>query len=320
MEDKKELAHWLLQNKAELELRVERLHWINEWLPGMHDIRVIIYRGGQSFVGRGIADNPDLALTKAGAEAIERAYCLLNGISSCGVAVHTDESLAQLNAKLELIERDLFFCHYLTRTPFYEASDETGYLNRLHEQFRSIEVSFNLMKMRRCDDVFSFIALASGEKSGLVVGLGCSLDKKIAQLKAICECVMNSVAAIEGNVAPMSLNEFSAGEGSPEVHRRLYLGEQGLRVENSWMLEASLGQDKEIQPLQREFQYENLTIADDILSSSPLTAKRCLSENLQKTFFGSTVAERLNLRRLAEFMGTESIDEEDLNFLPHPLG
>ena len=124
MVDKKKLSRWLLDNYKTLELRSTQFNWVSEWLPGFHDFGVSITIGGRIFHGRGMASHSQLAFEKAGAEAIERAFCYENGISSSGVAAHPQIKLAQIKAQDELIERDRFFCHYLTKTPFQKMSME----------------------------------------------------------------------------------------------------------------------------------------------------------------------------------------------------
>src|SRR5579863_6964807 len=99
MADSKGLTSWLLDNAGPLDLRATELTWMRAWgLNDYHDLQVSIAIAGQSFTGRGTAASEELAFLKAGAEAIERAYCAAHGIYSVGVAAHTDEIAAQVNA------------------------------------------------------------------------------------------------------------------------------------------------------------------------------------------------------------------------------
>lgn len=247
MENKKKLSRWLLDNHKALKLRATQFKWVEEWLPHFHDFEVSIVVDGRTVKGRGIDQNSDLAFTKAGAEAIERAICIGKGLSSCGVAVHTENKLAKINARNELIERDRFFCHYLTKTAFQKKAPElkktpelpnelsgnltgegTGGLAgeltsrltnepasglaeidfaHLQEKLNTHAVEIQIFEMSPLNSIRSMICIAQGEKTGLVLGLGASENSEVATQKALIECLMNVVAALYGKVFPMSLNK-----------------------------------------------------------------------------------------------------------------
>src|SRR3989338_3968986 len=107
MENSKKLIDWALSRHQLLDLKVTKLTWVDEWIPGHFDFNTQISVGSEVFKGRGFSNNIEIAMVKSIAEALERAVCKYNGIHSSGVAAHTDKIQAQINAKTELIERDL---------------------------------------------------------------------------------------------------------------------------------------------------------------------------------------------------------------------
>jgi hypothetical protein len=124
---------WRAQHAAQL---LNELGWELKQAPGFSVNNKIIYdfvvRGNGSIpgaVGRGVDPDPELAIIKSVIEAIERCIYLEKaqpGSTGNGWAVHLKESLAKLKALSELLERDAFFCHFITEQPFEEMADH-GY-------------------------------------------------------------------------------------------------------------------------------------------------------------------------------------------------
>ena len=140
MDNYKKLNSWILANSSKLNLKVERANWTKDWLPGVFDYRSLITLDGVSYRGRGIDKNKDLAFIKSFSEAIERSFCASNGIRSSGVAAHISLKEAQKKAKQELVERDLLFCHFLTKTPITKDDFFFYFLHFLHflEDFKYV--------------------------------------------------------------------------------------------------------------------------------------------------------------------------------------
>jgi hypothetical protein len=110
---------WVLKNARSAGISIEHATWTREVLPEITDILVSIQYNGESIHGWGADRQEELALTKAFAEATERVVVHEQKMTnSNGLAAHTDPTLACELAVNELQERDLFLCHYLTRTPF----------------------------------------------------------------------------------------------------------------------------------------------------------------------------------------------------------
>lgn len=205
MADSKKLADWLLENAERLDLRAKRFQWVEEWkLAGYCDLEVSIVVNGKTFIGRGTALGEDLAFVKAGAEAIERAYCAGHNIPSLGVAVHDAELLARENARSELIERDGFFCHFYTKTPFFNSSLHSAELKKNYSfkyalaKLEDQKIELRLHQARTSGQPV-FICTASGKSSkpafGGIIGLGSNESNYESIRSSFLECMRN-VAAI----------------------------------------------------------------------------------------------------------------------------
>ena len=308
------LNEWLLKRYRELSLKVTQVDGTQEWLPGCCDLQVSIALGGRQYIGRGVAEDSDLALTKAGAEALERAFCFEHNISTCGVAVHTEEQSAKINARNELVERDRFFCHYLTATPFEEVkSDEHG---DLFKKLKEYGVVMNVLGMTPLNDILSFVCLSQGEKTGLILGLGSFCEKAVAVKKAVAECLINTLATLHGVVKPLGFDEFEQlPVCQPEDHRRLYLGEPELMEKNRWMLVGGRRQREGEWIDEESFEYFPLCARHELLEESPVVAVKCENKGLQRSYYGNVDPKQINVERIGQFRQVAG-----MNPWPHPLG
>ena len=314
MDAHKRLNSWLLSRYRELSLKVTQLHWVDEWMPGISDLQVSIVLDGRQYVGRGVAESSDLAFTKAGAEALERAFCFEHNISTCGVAVHTEEGAARENARNELVERDRFFCHYLTRTPFEKFDlDEYGVVR---EKLKEHDITMKIFEMITLNGIVSFVCFTQGEKTGLLVGLGAGQDVDIAIGKAVRECLINTLASLHGKITPLGFGEFdNLKVCQSEDHRRLYQGEKALIEKNTWMLSGGLGISEPEFVEEGSFRYERLYGRNELLQEAPIIVVKCENDWLQKSFYGNFSEEHINIARIRRFSAVS-----ELNRFPHPLG
>ena len=313
MENKK-LNAWLLNNHKQLALKATQFHWTQDWMPDYCDLEVSIVLNGKQYVGRGMDKNSDFAFTKAGAEALERAFCFEGNVATCGVAVHTDEKLAKENAQNELIERDRFFCHYLTKTPFKKI-DFDNYCG-VQDKLKKYDVVMKIFEMNPLNNITSFVCLCEGERVGLVVGLGSSCKRVVAIEKAVTECLSNTVATLYGKSFSLSFKKFNSIKiYRPKYHRMLYFGERTLIEKNSWILEGRELSRKKDWIDENSFQYLRLKGGNNILGECPLVAIKCENNLLQKSFFGKFAQKHINYERIMDFSKVS-----DVNYLPHPLG
>ena len=331
MENKKiTLSQWLLNHDKDLSMGVKHFRWVDDWLPGFYDLEVSINVGEGVFKGRGFSKSSTLAFTKAGAEALERSICGEYEISSCGLAAHTDPHLAKLYAEEELIERDRFFCHYLTKTPFQEISSgnltsllpDGVDLQRICRKLKDHSIEIAIFEMAPLNGIHSFVCMSRGSSTGLVIGLGATSKHPptLAIEKAITECLSNTVAALHKKVPSLKMSDFiNAKNFDASDHRRLYLGEKKLFLENQWLFDGNQ-QRRHVECIDTKyFRFREFAFKHPLLKEAPIYIFQCYSSYLQSAFFGETGPENIHLERLNKFVG-RPIQMEDINSIPHPLG
>ena len=95
-------------------IKILKLDWTVQFNINLHDYIVKFEYENSTYEGRGTDANEDTAIIKAYAEALERYIVFKYEINSTnGCAVHTNLMNSRMNAKKELIERDLFSIHFL---------------------------------------------------------------------------------------------------------------------------------------------------------------------------------------------------------------
>lgn len=324
------IADWAIENADRLDLKVDRLTWADAWIPGLWDFFVEIKVGGQTFNGRGSALTDDEAFTKAVAEAMERTAIPASTLSS-GFAAHVDVESAKSSALKELVERDAFFCHWLTKTPFLQKLDEKSCglslgdraIAHIVEQAETKGVQLQIAKMKSFNRLSAYLCVASGTGAvppfGTVIGLGCEADPDQAIRHAVVECLRTSVAWISGNYSggeALSRAAFEriAAKGALE-HERF-----GLSLDAVDLLAPNLDS------LQDQIYIEPDMVADftiielpEPVADAPLIIARATSPRVQNAFFGPVAPAHVNLIRLAEFCG-RPVCLNDLRLDPHPFG
>ncbi|MEK6625288.1 MAG: YcaO-like family protein, partial [Bdellovibrionota bacterium] len=229
MDNNKKLKHWITGYAKVLKLQVERMRWVDDWFPGYFDFSLSAQVDGQTFAGRGIADDEDTAFLKAFSEMVERVYCSYHKIGSNGVAAHPDGEQAIFNARKELIERDAVLCHTLTNTPFFPALAYE--YHSIADHLAKKGLALNLARAySSVSDLLVVICMASGEGIlGQLFGFGCDNDLQSASLKAIFECMLNTVAILDGHdkLSPLRLVEFlEMKKHGPNEHKCVHFTEK----------------------------------------------------------------------------------------------
>ena len=219
MADSQELAHWLLDHAQELNLQATEMTWPQDiGLSSLKDFEIEITLQDQIFQGRGTGQTEEEAITKAGAEALERAFTFGAAIHSTGVALHTNEKMAIENAKNEFIERSSFFAHFYADKPFIKInSTVTDDLKKKYSAFfrkisdSKIEISF--YQAATFGDVCTVLCVATGLYSmrswGASVGISGSCSLASAAQRAFFESVRGVASVLAGNLNPLTLGDFS---------------------------------------------------------------------------------------------------------------
>jgi hypothetical protein len=125
------IAGWLLAKRDQFDVRIREYPWPARFGLSLSEFEIELSWKGQVFVGRGADPSEDIALEKAAAEAIERAICRHHNIKTTGVAVHTNLQVAIRNARLEYIERTIFWSHLDKNIPFSFAEAKEVRIDRL---------------------------------------------------------------------------------------------------------------------------------------------------------------------------------------------
>lgn len=313
------LNRWILQNVGPLGIQIERSKWISNLFPGVSDIAVSLQIGERSFHGWGIDASADIALNKAIAELFERFVMSENGFSnSNGMAAHITEKAAMDSAVKELVERDLFFCHFLTKTPFKKIEDFgivpepfSKWLNQ-----NGIKVSFF------CLGESGAICLIDGRKAlnsfGFVMSLSLRDRLEESKLSSLLVAARSAhrIYSLPEEIGSISLEEFSRLERYDfHSHGRLardveYANQIAFLFEEE---ASSPGFELQIRPNARL-----IFPISQKFNNCPLFVARATCLEAQDVFLGYPSVERVNLERLRNFSRKE-ISFEDVNKLPHPL-
>lgn len=319
MASNQEIIDWFLSHKKELKLKVGKGAWIKNWAQNFFDFSASVEINGKTYFGRGIDLDMDLAFVKACVESLERAICEEYGVYSSGVAGHSDLEDAKKNAYAELVERDVFLCHYLTKTSFMPINpdgstfiDYSDVINRL----ASKNVTLKLFELHSTENLNTVLCVSTLPNSGVVVGLSSSRDLGTAIEKSFFESLSNTIAYLDGNTyTPLLKEELEHTDIFRSIHHfRFNL------TDNSYSRLKGLTNGKEVSHLENpSVIYKELKSSSQIINDSPLVFVKAESDKLQNIFYGETVKEKLNFERLNLFASKE-IHFEDIEKRMHPLG
>ena len=321
MDNTKELKQWIIDNADTLKLKVERLHWINDWFPGYSDYWVSAIINNESFEGRGIDSDDEQAFLKAFSELVERIFCFYNGINSNGVAAHYNKNAAILNARKELIERDAVLCHHLTDTPFVPIENEQVQPNFMYLKDQLIEKGIEIKLAQTKSSVKNLkvaICVAKGGKHfASFFGFGCDYNIHMAQEKAMQECLTNVIALINGchDIENLSIKDFSEKSiTTSRDHRQVHFTEKLFNL-NIYKYFSGNRNSLEI----NDIGINNLQGPIPIFNSIPIYVVKATSNSLQNIFYGIPNEEKINYKRLTIFSG-KRFKKEDVVITPHPIG
>ena len=285
MAHQKTLTDWILKNQNHLDLRIKECTWIRKVFPGWFDIDLSIKVNGETFFGRGSAPDPDLALSKAFCEAVERNVCASHGISSTGVAGHVIQMEAQENARLELYERKFLADAFEKGEIGLSVADYQS----LRDRYSSAGIKVDLYEVASLNSTRVFMCLANGENFkipfGGILGLGSSDNRDHAIQKALIECLRNLEAHIEAPTRSMTKDEFEALDQKTGVSRQALLKNVSYFSDLSKKLRTSAN----IESLELNCKFEPLKITEPLLASCPLHFFCCYEEQvsfMQPEFVG----------------------------------
>lgn len=181
------LIQWASNNRNLISLEAREFDWAWSKEKRLFDFEVRLKVDGFRGVGRGSDIKETTALTKALAEALERAVCASLKISTVGVAAHTVSHLARENAQLEALERYAFQQHLKDRVGFTPLSGKSTAIAGPEMQF------FRMRLPLPYQAVLCFIS-DSDEK---FIGLSCEMNLASAMDKAALEALRNHTAFMD---------------------------------------------------------------------------------------------------------------------------
>jgi hypothetical protein len=329
MADSQKLISWLLDNSEKLQLQATELTWVQEWnLSGVFDYQVEITIQDRIYKGRGTALTEELAFVKAGAEAIERAFCGGYGISSLGVAAHTDQVLAEKNAASELNERDAFFNHYYLKRSLdlLEDSKIHNFKNRWQSAFKKLATNrVDCQFFEAESDIESVVVcVMSGEKAqqkfGGIIGLGSNQSIDAALESAFLEALRNAASVLQDEGSePFSINDFLNIEKPNSLDRqRLAMNvEYWSGVKNIFPLKAATATVFKRPTASVIFQ--NLICPFKELTSAPVVVCRAHFENDGTKLIRPYDKSPTTWARLQNY-SKNKLTEADIENRPHFLG
>jgi len=316
-------ARWIVNNATKLKMKVEHLDWIGPFFPEIEDVHVIININDKIYKGRGHSNTQDNALKKAISEAVERIVGLEFAESTNGIASHFRLDLAKENARNELIERDLFLCHFMTNTPFIFSRDLTNLIPEGVRSYISDEGdSISIYSMRHNSIGKGLVCLISGKDIwGGIVGLsfGTECDQQLV-VKATLEAF---------RLYWHRRSRKSLHSGLP-IHKFLEQtswtfvdhGNLCLNLEYFKSIQHLFSAEKKIETAAlvyydlTEFSFEILSDKYSDLYDCPLYVVRCTSPYAQKLLAGPFNSENFSIEGLRRFTNN---NEYHVNKLPHPV-
>jgi hypothetical protein len=209
MENQEKLTRHIERLAVSGQIIISRLDWTQEFDIDLHDY-LVTYADPitkETFEGRGTDSDADKALIKAYAESVERYIMSQQDelISTNGCAVHTDIAQAMLNARKELIERDLFslcFLYNIKRTQLKTVIGNSSIQNLIDSRKDKI-IQYQVFSD------FCMTATMILTRSGFLMGLGCDIDPKKSAEHSLIESTRQYVhTVVYNNKTEISLDEF----------------------------------------------------------------------------------------------------------------
>lgn len=319
MANSSELASWIFQKSVSVPLHIENLLWIKEVFPGVTDVAVHASLSSRNFYGWGSAMDADVALAKAVAELVERIVQAERSFStSNGMATHLTRQQAIDSATSELIERDLFLCHFLTSTPFARISELDGEIQACVEFFEARGVRSRFFRLGSKGAVCAMDGLDRIDPFGFVLSTAYKESFKESLLATAISAGRRCHRILSGGkVDSLTLEEFLAIEKPTfRDHGRLALNSKhAICLE---FLFSGPDSDESIANEKSDFLIEELRPSQFDFADVPLTVVRVQSAALQDLFLGKAKPEVVNLSRLSQF--TNKVFEwKQVNLLPHPI-
>lgn len=315
------IEEWLATNVSNLEIATNQLTKIQELIPDLYDFETTITVNGRKFHGRGTKSDEDLAVTVSLVESLERVIVRHSNISTTnGVAAHNIKWQAEEKSLFELIERDLFLSHFLTKTPFTPLQQSKVISQKAKNYISDNSDKLSFYKMRQTNFGTGYICLISGESRwGGIFGLSFGNENQSDLIQsAFLEAFRQYSYLRSSNLLDhsLSLEDFyNLKTWSFKSHALLSRNLDYFKSISDLFAEKNesnhiVAYDKS------EFKFKELKSGIAPFSSLPIYVIQCTSLNCQNLYTGLATKESISKAGLKRFLGFEPLE---LNLLPHPL-
>lgn len=304
------LTTWVNQYEDELSIELfhNDLHSSLKNATSLAFYRTTMNYKGRSFGGNGSSTQAEHALLKSIVETIERAAAIghLQLKDSNGKACHFEPQLAIDAAKLELIERDAFFSHFLTLTPFLSAPTHPN-LNQTISRLakNNIEVNFYSMQSisSKIETVICKLSMQFDNTKRYIIAAAAAAEVCQAQEKCLNEALSltNTLQhkKTQLNITEQDIKKLdSEGKFSPWDHIRLYFNDEYAKWFEDMFFVNSTNTAFPVLDLACDIRVEISNLQDSVFKGSGLTLAVADSPSIQQAFWGYPKPEQINFERL----------------------
>jgi len=301
----------ILTNAESLKLKVKKLSWGNDYLGGLYDFRIKTNLFGEDSWGVGIDIDEETAFLKAFSESVERGYCKKNKIRSHGVSVHWTVEDAKRNSLNELIERDVFLCHYLTGEAAKRV--ENSLIQEVNGILSKRSCRIKVYQLSSVNEHCVFLTIGENGATGNIIGLGAAVDYETALRKSVVECLFRLVAESDSK-------EFGAVEivSNPADHYKFHLSKPVLK-DSKLILNSSFSNKVNALNFIIDIDWNVIGNLGQIIPGLELYVVKGNAPSLQAMFYGEISEGKINFSRLREFFG-KVVELKDLETILHPIG
>lgn len=327
MADIQKVVDWTLANASKLRLKITKVTWIDEWLPGYSDYQVKISIKNNNYIGRGIDKDEPIAFVKAIAESFDRAAVADLEIPwAC--ASHTNIKSASENAYHELLSIDRAICHHCCKKRFYplpvEILKNQLPLKMLQEMLYKHNLELKIYELKPTKDVQVVQAIVWNNNPnckipGFVNGFGAGFPIESAAKHAVLECLRTAVAVFLGDFKLKESLQSLMHQKSPRWHFWMAQTEKALQYLQKHLVPLD-GEEVHLDPENisiNDVQFTRINKLQDIFPDIPLVFVQAHSDKLIRPQFGEFVADEQTIKRLETFNGSTVVLDASV---PHFYG
>ena len=301
MENSSPIITWAKANQRFLEVKIRRLTWIDDWLPGAWDFECSIRVGAHRFVGRGTAFDRTVSLEKALSEAVERAVVFDSQIeSSNGVAAYPTRQGAEHRALQELVERHLYMNHHyrcLSMDKIESNSVILSHVKPLLDSLVNCDVGLEVYEMTKLGSFRTTMVRLNGHrlipKFGSVIGLGSRKNLSDSVAQSLFEAARKlAYCLVSGDRNSLSLEEFKSLESPSIVDHGLLGRNYEYSVNLNYDTSTRSGTEC-FQDITGETKFTLLQSSSAVLGECPVYVVLAENKKMTKVIFGQRNMETL---------------------------